>query len=143
MKPDATVEAAIHSVLDRLGQAYASRDIERVMELFAPDSDLVMYGTGADEKRVGLAEVKAQIERDWAQSEASTLTYDWTSISAADTVAWVAADARFRFRVDGREDSLPARVTFVLERRGDKWLIVHGHFSFAAVGQAEGQSIPA
>jgi hypothetical protein len=39
--------------------------------------------------------------------------------------------------------TLPARITFVLEKRGEEWLIVQAHFSFPAAGQAEGESFPA
>jgi hypothetical protein len=38
--------------------------------------------------------------------------------------------------------TLPARITFVLEQRGGQWLIVQGHFSFPATGQAEGEAFP-
>jgi hypothetical protein len=38
---------------------------------------------------------------------------------------------------------MPARATFVLEKRDGKWLIVQGHYSAPAAGQEEGQSIPA
>ncbi len=143
MKADAKTEKAVMAVLNKMAEGYARRDLEGVLSLFAPDPDVVMYGTGADEKRVGLAEIKAQVERDWSQSEASALMYGWTSVSAAGGVAWVAADATFRVQVGGQELSFPGRMTAVLEQRGDRWLFVQGHFSFPAAGQTEGESFPA
>ena len=47
------------------------------------------------------------------------------------------------FKADGQAMSLPARLTAVFEKRGDRWLIVQSHFSFPAAGQAEGVSFPA
>ena len=143
MKADARTEKAVMAVLNKLAECYATRDLDGLLAIFAPDSDNVMYGTGADEKRMGLQEIKAQAERDWAQTEASAITYTWTSVSSAGQVAWAAADTAFSFKADGQEMSLPARLTAVFEKRGDKWLIVQSHLSFPATGQAEGVSFPA
>jgi uncharacterized protein (TIGR02246 family) len=142
MKADAQTESAVMDVLDRFAENYAKRDLEGTLALFAPDADVVMYGTGADEKRVGLAEIQAQVVRDWSQSDATSITYDWTSVSAAGSVAWVAADIAFQVKVGGQELSLEGRLTGVLEKRGDEWLMVQGHYSLPATAQEEGESFP-
>lgn len=123
-------------------EGYAKRDWNILESLFASDPDIVMYGTGKDEKRIGTTEIKAQAERDWAQSESTALSFEWTSVSAAGNVAWVATDATFRIKAGGQEIVLPARMTAVLEKRDGKWLIVQSHFSLPATEQAEGESFP-
>jgi ketosteroid isomerase-like protein len=143
MKADTQTEAAVQATFEQTRRAYEQRDMARLLELFAPDPDLVMYGTGADEKRLGLAQVQAQAQRDWAQTEAASFEWSWTSISSAGSVAWVAADVIGHARVSGQEVQFPLRLTGVLERRGERWLWVQWHFSVAAAGQAEGESIPA
>jgi hypothetical protein len=60
------------------------------------------------------------------------LTYGWISISAAGPVAWAATDADFTVKAGGRETTIPARITFVLEQRGEQWLIQQAHYSFVA-----------
>ena len=40
--------------------------IEGFVVLFVPDEDVFLYGTGPDEKHLGLAEIRIQAERDWA-----------------------------------------------------------------------------
>ncbi len=142
MKADAKTEKEVLAVLNKLAEGYARRDLNGVLALCAPDPDHVMYGTGVDEKRIGLAEIKAQAERDWSQTEAAALEFSWTSVSAAGNVAWLAADATFKATAAGQELAFPARLTAVLERRGDKWLFVQSHFSFPASGQAEGEAFP-
>jgi ketosteroid isomerase-like protein len=112
------------------------------MAIFASDPDVVTIGTGADEKRVGLAEIQMQVERDWAQSEATALEWGWSSVSAAGSVAWVAADAVGSVKVGGQEMHLPLRITFVLEHRGDRWLFVQMHTSIPALEETEGESFP-
>jgi uncharacterized protein (TIGR02246 family) len=142
MKADAMTEAAVKAVLDKVTEGYANRDVASLLSAFATDPDVVMYGTGADEKRIGLKEIQAQAERDWSQTESAAVTYESISVSSAGSVAWAAADASFRLKADGQEMTLPARITFVLENRNGQWLIVQAHFSLPAAGQGEGESFP-
>lgn len=142
MKADATTTAAVKATFDKVTEGYAKRDLALFRSAFAPDSDVVMFGTGADEKRIGLSEIEAQAERDWAQSDSSAIAFGWTSISAAGSVAWLAADVTFRFAAGGQEMSMPGRLTTVLEQRGEEWLIVQAHFSAPVAAQAEGESFP-
>jgi ketosteroid isomerase-like protein len=130
MKADDATEKAVKFVLEKFAESYAKRDLNSAMSLIAPDADVVMYGTGADEKRIGPKEIKAQFERDLSQIEDPALEYKWTSISASGNVAWIAIDAVFKAKVDGKNMRFPSRITEVLEKRGDTWLIVQGHFSF-------------
>ncbi len=142
MKADNKTEAEVMAVLNRMSDAYARRDMNGLLALCVSEPDLVMYGTGADEKRIGLAGVQAQAERDWSQTESASLQFGWRSVSAAGSVAWVATDTSFNIKAGGQEMSLPARITAVLERRGDQWLIAQMHFSFPSAGQSEGESFP-
>ena len=142
MKADAKTEAAVKAVLNKVAEGYTRRDMTLLRPSFAPDPDVVMYGTGADEKRLGLVEIQVQAERDWFQTETASLSYRRTSISAAGSVAWAAADAVLDVKASGQKMTLPLRITFVLEKRGDQWLIVHAHFSLPAASQAEGASFP-
>src|SRR5262245_17888726 len=142
MKADAKTEAAVKAVLDKVAEGYSKRDRTLLRTAFAPDPDVLMYGTGADEKRLGLAEIQAQAERDWSQTETASVSYKSISVSAAGSVAWAATYAVFDLKAGGQKMTLPLRITFVLEKRSDQWLIVHAHFSFPAAGQAEGASFP-
>jgi len=54
----------------------------------------------------------------------------------------VAADSVFHLEGGGQRVDLPARLTAVLEKRDDEWLIVQAHFSFPAEAQGEGASFP-
>ena len=142
MNANTQVETAVKAVMQNLTDAYAQRDRERLRALFAPDPDVVMYGTGADEKRIGLDAIVSQAERDWAQSEAVAMNFTWVSVSAAGSVAWVAVDGAFEITAGGQNFRLAARGSFVLEQRDSAWLFVHGHLSLPAGGQEEGESFP-
>ena len=143
MKADAHTEAAVMASLEQFKQAYEQRDMARLLALFPPDPDVVLFGTGADEKRVGLAEIQRQAERDWSQSETFSWEWGWSSVSAAGSVAWVAVDAVGRARVAGQEVHIPLRITAVLEQRGASWFWMQAHVSMPAAEQPEGASFPA
>ena len=140
MKADANTEAAAVASLTKFSDAYARRDKDALLAVFAPDPDVLLFGTGADEKRIGRAELKAQTDRDFAQSEAASCRWTWHSVSTAGSVAWLAADGVVSARVAGQNLSFPVRLTAVLERRGDQWPIVQAHVSVPAAGEPEGQS---
>jgi ketosteroid isomerase-like protein len=131
MEADALTQAAVRAVLDRLAEVYVERDVELLRSVFAPDPDVVMYSPGSRERFVGLPEIEAKAEADWARSESASLTYGRTSISAAGSVAWAAVDADFTVRAGGQESTLPVHITFVLKKRRERWLIVHAHYSLA------------
>ena len=142
MKADAKTEAAVMSIMNRLFEAYMSRDMDSALSCHTPDPDLVAIGTGVDEKSLGLDEVRTHLERDLAQSEAISIELGWTSVSAAGSVAWVAGDGIIHVKVSGQEISFPGRFTAVLEQRQGRWLIVQRHFSVPNPEQAEGESFP-
>lgn len=142
MKAPSDIESAVRSVLDQFAMAYADRDVSRLRMTFAADADVLVYGTGADEKCVGLAEIERHVLRDWAQSEKASITLGRTSVSSAGAVAWVASDVTFNVTAGGSAVTMPGRLTAVLERRAEEWLLVQTHFSLPATGQSEGDSFP-
>src|SRR5689334_20851955 len=119
MKADAATEVAVLATVNRFTEAYRTRDRDALLAVIAPDADAMLFGTGADERRIGPAEILAQAERDWSQSDAATFDFSWTSVSAAGTVAWVAAEGVVRATAGGQEVTLPIRMTMVFERRGE------------------------
>jgi uncharacterized protein (TIGR02246 family) len=141
MKADARIDAQVRSTLRRFADAYAARDLQAVMGCFAEDDNIVLYGTGADEKRVGPSEIRTQVERDWAQTDRIAMVFERVSVVAAGRVAWAAVDGAFNFTVGDESGELSARMTFVLEERNGEWSIAHAHFSVPAAGQEEGHSV--
>lgn len=142
MKANSTTYQAVKAALDNWADSYAKRDIKRLLAGIAPDLDVLMYGTGADEKRIGLAGIQAQAERDWAQTDSAAFILHEPMISAAGPVAWASADATFKVEVGGQAMAFPARFAGVFEKRDEAWLVVQAHFSLPAPDQAEGSSVP-
>jgi ketosteroid isomerase-like protein len=143
MRADSKTEAAVMKVVNQYAEAFASRDLDATLAFLAPDPDVTFIGTGGDEKRIGLPEIRGLLERDFAQFDNASLEISSPAVSAAGSAAWIVADLTLRAKSRGREVGLQARWTAVLERRRDEWLIVQGHASLPAAGQAEGEAFPA
>jgi ketosteroid isomerase-like protein len=140
MQASPSTRAAVQATLQQWKDAYSRRDVDGALAVVAPDADVVGIGTGPDEWRVGPEAFKAQLERDFAQSEALSVDYEPLVVSAAGPVAWVAGTARVQARVEGQDVTLAGRFTAVLEQRAGRWLLMQTHFSLPAAEQAEGQS---
>ncbi|MBI4339949.1 MAG: nuclear transport factor 2 family protein [Chloroflexi bacterium] len=140
MKADAKTEAGVMSAFNSLWKAYETRDGDSLSAMVVPDSDVVLYGTGADEKRIGSREIRVQFERDWSQSQSASLKFDWHSVSMAGGAALVAADGAAHVKVGGQEVTMPVRATMAFEQRGAKWLVAQMHVSTPASEQSEGES---
>ena len=142
MNADEQTTFEIKEVLAHFGESYSRRDMASLSALLAPDPDVTFFGTGADEERVGLAEIKEQIQRDWTQSETASINWAQLSVSAQGSVAWVAAHVMLKARASGRELTFPGRITAVMDKRDGRWLIDQLHLSVPMSGQVEGHSFP-
>jgi ketosteroid isomerase-like protein len=91
VRADAQTEAALLEVLESFCSGFAARDADGVVQLFAPDADVVMV-TSEESLLRGPDEVRAFLHR-YAQG---TTRYSWTwdrrDVSAAGTVGWVLAE---------------------------------------------------
>ena len=142
MKANGKTEAAVLAVLNKFMESYKKRDIDGLLALLAPDDDIFMFGTGADEKRIGRDQIRFQAERDWSQTEALAFNLTWRQVSAAGPVAWVAAEGLGQGKAGGQAFEFPMRMTSVLEQRGGEWFVVQSHVSLPAPAQEEGDSVP-
>src|SRR5215218_2545126 len=87
MRASPSTQAAVQATLQQWKDAYSRRDMDGALAVMAPDADVLGIGTGPDEWRVGPAEFKAQLERDFAQSEALSVDYERLVVSEAGPVA--------------------------------------------------------
>ena len=121
--------AEIQSVLDKFCEGYGKKDIDALLSLFDSDPDVLVIGTGEDEKRTGLEEIRIQFERDFFQSERLTVDFENVAISQQDSVCWVAGDTNVYFTAEEKALHVFLRFTAVLTQRDGKWLFVQTHFS--------------
>jgi ketosteroid isomerase-like protein len=142
MLADAPTEKEVLDTLGRFITGYEGGDIDAVVDTLVPDADLVLLGTAADERRIGIEGARSQFERDISQSESRSLQIGWSSISAAGDVAWLAAELTVTAVADGESVTFPVRLTAVFEQRDGTWKIAQAHLSVPDSSTSEGQSFP-
>lgn len=142
MQADQQITSEVKDTLNRFSEAFAKRDMASLMSLLAPDPDVTFFGTGADEERFGASEIQEQFQRDWSQSESTSIDFDQFSVSGHGQVAWVAGDLTLKARASGKDMAFPGRFTTVMEKRDGSWLIEQWHLSVPMAGQEQGQSFP-
>ncbi len=133
MATDPETRAAVLAVLDEFRAAVASRDVERLLALYAADPDVVGIGTSADEWYVGRDTMRAGFERDFAGDTPFVVEFAPPIISASGDVAWVSAGFNGRMTTEDGVVRLHGRFTGVLRRDGDAWRFVQAHTSLPAV----------
>jgi len=140
----AVAEAAAMAMPYKLAEAYARRDINALLALFADSDEVVWVGTGPDEKRTGRDELQYQFERNFEQSEVILFRFESVRATSSPTaaVAWTAAEGTMAATVGGEKIEVPVRFTAVVVEDTGEWRIAQAHLSCPAAGQAEGESFP-
>ena len=128
MKPDARMEAEVISVLERFCSALAERDAQAVMRLFAPDPDLAVV-TSEDPLLRGPGELRAFLEQ--YVNGATTYSWQWDrhDVSAAGSLAWLLVEGTETAATGSAAEQHRYRMTMVLERRDERWLLMQVHGS--------------
>lgn len=121
-------------------EGYKARDLSGLLNLFTKNTN--MWGSGLDEYRVGLRQVKEQLERDWGQSDASEIRIISFVPTGMDAL-WAAAICEAKITIDGKEHIFEhLRGTILIEQEESVWKIAHMHASFPDYRNAEGTSFP-
>lgn len=103
-------------------------DFDNTEDIFA--DDVVGFGSKAA-FLVGLKNLRAnQWEKLWPTIRDYKIDLESMHAGGDECLAWgVAVWDSTGFHEDGTTYSRPGRVTLILERRDDRWLAVHTHFS--------------
>ena len=128
----------IQDTLDRFALNYTRKDKDMVLSLIDPD--FTGFGTGADEKAIGIDEYRRLLDRDMAQCDRVSIEFHDVHISAEGTVAWVACGSRIQAELSGKTSKAVMRASFVLKGTGHDWLITHIHLSVPDRDQHDGEA---
>lgn len=120
-------EIEVIGILERVCAAFADRDADAVIRVFAPDADVLVV-TSEESLLRGPVELRRFLDRYVAGP--TTYSWEWVrhDVSVAGPIAWILAEGT---ETAATEDSLKQhayRMTMVLERRNDRWLVrqIHG-----------------
>lgn len=127
MTIDSQLEGEIKAFFDEFVEAYSKENLDRYLNLFLQDEDLVMFGTS--EKWLGWDEYKNAPVKDKEQFDSISLSYDWLKINSHGDVAWAAAEVTMFLKFGAEQMTVPARLTGVARKIEGVWKIVQGHIS--------------
>jgi ketosteroid isomerase-like protein len=120
--------------VDKLHQSYAD-DVTLVSGVWAPPvMGWANYGPSFQQQRARMQQVRMDRTN--------------TFIKVDGTVAWACYQWDFEATVDGRPSASRGQTTLVMEKRNNRWLIVHNHTSVVQTVQpgaptSPGNSLPA
>jgi uncharacterized protein (TIGR02246 family) len=121
-------ENELIDVLERFCSAFADRDAEAVMRLFAGDPGVVVV-TSEEPLLRGLGELRAFLDR--YVDGPTTYSWEWDrhDVSAAGSVAWLLAEGTETAASPEGRKRHPYRMTMVFKRSEGRWLLVQVHGS--------------
>jgi len=141
-----TARQDVEGVLSAWVQGLEDLDTDLVSGLFALDDQIVNWGVGVDERYVGWETYRTHIEQTAEVLERNEITVmeQQVGLSESLNVAWFNQVRDYRGVLTGGEEILleGVRVTGVLEKRGEKWVIVSFHHSLgfqAALPDPDGE----
>ncbi|NIM91122.1 MAG: SgcJ/EcaC family oxidoreductase [Candidatus Aminicenantes bacterium] len=137
LSPVVDIEAEkvnIQSVLDRWLQANRDKDIESYMKIFAPDEDIVNLGVSG-ERWIGWEALKERTMKSYEAIDKIDFSVRdrVIKVHASSKVAWVFLVLDINFIFQGEAISVEkVRLTGVLEKRDENWVVVQSHASIPA-----------
>ena len=140
-------DAKIRALVDNFSAAIRAKDLDKIMAIYEPGADLVVFDVIPPRQYVGFEAYK----KDWQEvldMIPGPITFDIVdmSISAEGNLAYSRAIEHVAGKMkDGGNLDITVRVTDVYRKKNGKWLIVHEHVSVPvdlATGKADLQSKP-
>jgi len=129
----AKTENEVRVVLDRYVQAVESEDLEQYAGVVAHDADMVNFGAfGAP--IIGWEALRAVMEGQNAALDSIRVEQSQVVVKVLSSGDDAWATSLWRFRAKSGKDTLdlPVRCTWQLQRRSERWQVVHFHKSIAA-----------
>ena len=133
MKADEATSRQVGEVLKRMLAAYAAKDIEGVMQCYHHWSGVLAIGSSGDEIRLGPGDLRAGFAADFAQPFDLQQELTWLSVAGHGDTAWAAAGCRSIITSGEMVSTVDARLTAVLIKQHDQWLIAQSHFSLPSM----------
>lgn len=129
----------VKKVVDQFTQIWETMDLDLFFKIIAQDTDMVNFGTDAAERWVGFENLKEAVSQQIAVFDEGTVDIRDQVIKLSDTgvTAWFSEITDWNLVVQGEEAVMKdCRITGILEKRDDNWVIVQFHTSLPVIGQA-------
>lgn len=126
---------AVSTVLERYIIGNETKQMELIRKVWAPDPDIMVFGTDSDERLMGWDAIRQAVEEQFRQFEDTYIAMNDLLIKVNETcnTAWFSANLHYNYVAAGKAVSYEGlRFTGVLEKRQGQWYIVQSHISIPA-----------
>jgi len=129
MKVDPQIEKEVLIALQRLKEAFQTRNVKAALESFVADEGVVIVGSEAGETAEGVEQLRTYFEK--VLSGPITYDFQWEKcdVNSIGDVAWLFANGRMETTSAAGHHRHPYRITGVLCRRGSEWMWAQYHGS--------------
>jgi len=126
---------AIENLLEEYVIANENQDFDLIEKIWAPDSDIILYGTDSDERLMGWTNIRSAIREQFLQIEETYISASdqFIKLNCSGTTAWFAETLDYNFVHNGEAQSYEGlRFTGVVEKMDGQWKLVQAHLSLPA-----------
>jgi ketosteroid isomerase-like protein len=126
---------AIEDVLEKYVIANENQDFELIQKIWAPDSDIILYGTNSDEKLIGWTNIRSAIKEQFTAIEETYISVSdqYIKLNECGNTAWFAETLNYNFMYKNEAYSFTGlRFTGVLSKVEGDWRFVQAHLSLPA-----------
>lgn len=123
---------AIENVLEQYIIANENQDFDLIHQIWAPESDIILYGTNSNEKLIGFTNIRNAIKEQFSLIEETYISASdqYIQLNECGNTAWFAETLNYNFMYDGVARSYKGmRFTGVLTNVDGNWRFVQAHLS--------------
>ena len=128
-------KSSIETVLDRYIFSLEQENLGIYDNILVHNEDMVNFGTSANERIVGWKVLRAAVEVQNATLSETKITQTDVSINLTKDGSYAWATSIWHFKAVSKDQiiDVPIRCSWVLQKFGDDWKIVHFHKSIGAL----------
>ncbi|MEZ5084490.1 MAG: nuclear transport factor 2 family protein [Bacteroidales bacterium] len=122
----------VELVLEKYVIANEKQDIDLVHEIWAPEPDIVVFGTNSNERLMGWDQIRNALENQFNSFEDTYISVHDQVININETgnTAWFSEVLNYNYIYQGEAVQYEGlRFTGVLQKKNGEWFIVQSHMS--------------
>jgi len=123
---------AIEEVLEAYVLANENQNFELIEKIWAPDNDIILYGTDSDERLMGWTNIRAAVKTQFSHIVDTYISVSdqFIKLNECGNTAWFAESLNYNFVYKGEAKSYRGlRFTGVLVKIEGNWRFVQAHLS--------------
>ncbi|MCF8347453.1 MAG: nuclear transport factor 2 family protein [Bacteroidales bacterium] len=128
-------QLAIENLLEQYIIANERQDFDLIQDIWAPDSDIILYGTDSEDQLMGWINIKKAVKNQFSQISETYISVSdqFIKINCSGNTGWFAERLNYNFIYKGEAHTYSGlRFTGVVEKIEGKWMLVQAHLSLPA-----------